>query len=97
MRCCLPWQGPGSPREDQTVTCCGGWVCQSRCRVAVKMSASTSTVLPKPICRQQWEGVALLSHGLYVCWHFTLTKLQAAMERVVCRLLQQQACNRAVD
>ena len=32
-----------------------------------------------------------------VSWHFTLTKLQAAMERVVCRLLQQQACNRAVD
>ena len=58
----------------------------------LKMRASTSTVLPRPICRQQWEGVALLGDGLYGYWHFTLTQLQAALDRVVFRPLQQPAC-----
>ena len=58
----------------------------------LKMSASTSTVLPRPICRQQWEGVALLGDGVCGYWHFTLTQLQAAVERVVVRPLLQPAC-----
>ncbi len=49
----------------------------------LKMSASTSTVLPRPICRQQWDGVAPLGEDLHVCGHLTKTQLQAAKDRVV--------------